>query len=71
MAGGAQGCSFLAQASHTALGPSWFLFSSVPQAPHVLGGTGSPFLGSGLQTRVKGQVPPTGAQSHQGRGCSH
>ena len=24
-----------------------------------------------LASRLKGQVPPTGAQSHQGRGCSH
>lgn len=43
--------------------------SSVPQAPMYL--VGQQTLSLVLASRLKGQVPPTGAQSHQGRGCSH
>lgn len=48
--------------------PLCFL-SSVPQAPMYL--VGQQTLSLVLASRLKGQVPPTGAQSHQGRGCSH
>lgn len=51
------------------VGTAWeslLILPAVPQGPAVLGRTGGPLPGSGLQTCV----PPTGAHSHRGRGCT-